>query len=377
MDPRRAAAKTGAKTGANREATTMRATTMRATHVWTFGALAVGALAVGAMAGCDVISGLSSIEAKPEGLTTSTASAGGAGGAGTTLATSSTGGATSTSSAGGGGSSATAGGGGAMPECSSPDDCDPTGTSCQLATCTDGACGIDLAPKGTACSDNGGETCDDEGNCVLGGCLDLAMNGTETDVDCGGSCKPCAESKGCKIPKDCSTAFCDLGRVHANGSPGTCGKCASDAACAMGEYCTVGGNCKKQLATGATCSKPSACLSGFCPQPDGFCCNTACDGSCDSCNQTGVEGTCTPVMKFDAGTPACTPYLCDGTLGTCPASCNGDADCIAGGFCRASNKTCHPIKLALAASCEAPNECSSTYCCGMGMMKTCVEAPCP
>ncbi|HMU40463.1 MAG TPA: fibrinogen-like YCDxxxxGGGW domain-containing protein, partial [Pseudomonadota bacterium] len=36
-------------------------------------------------------------------------------------------------------------------------------------------------------------------------------NGTETDVDCGGSCKPCALSQGCSIGADCTTNLCNQG----------------------------------------------------------------------------------------------------------------------------------------------------------------------
>src|SRR5947209_599696 len=40
------------------------------------------------------------------------------------------------------------------------------------------------------------------------GCMDGAQDGDETDIDCGGSCKPCDTGKGCARGKDCLSTFC-------------------------------------------------------------------------------------------------------------------------------------------------------------------------
>ena len=42
----------------------------------------------------------------------------------------------------------------------------------------------------------------------LPSCTDGKKNQTETDVDCGGSCSPCAQAKACKADKDCITKAC-------------------------------------------------------------------------------------------------------------------------------------------------------------------------
>jgi len=42
-------------------------------------------------------------------------------------------------------------------------------------------------------------------------CTDLAQNGDETDIDCGGSCSPCDMGQACLVPTDCSTALCEGG----------------------------------------------------------------------------------------------------------------------------------------------------------------------
>lgn len=64
----------------------------------------------------------------------------------------------------------------------------------------------------------GGEQCDD-GNTLNGDgcsasctteprCTDGIRNGTETDVDCGGSCAACAAGRSCSQNSDCSTGSC-------------------------------------------------------------------------------------------------------------------------------------------------------------------------
>jgi len=59
-----------------------------------------------------------------------------------------------------------------------------------LADCSDPACAGDAACR---------VTCDDG-----------KLNGTETDVDCGGGCTPCAVGKACAADADCAaTAICD------------------------------------------------------------------------------------------------------------------------------------------------------------------------
>jgi hypothetical protein len=45
--------------------------------------------------------------------------------------------------------------------------------------------------------------------CVANQCLDHALDGTETDIDCGGpTCAPCAAGKRCLIDADCATMLC-------------------------------------------------------------------------------------------------------------------------------------------------------------------------
>ena len=39
-------------------------------------------------------------------------------------------------------------------------------------------------------------------------CVDGAINGSETDIDCGGSCDACALGKVCENTNDCGEGFC-------------------------------------------------------------------------------------------------------------------------------------------------------------------------
>ena len=75
---------------------------------------------------------------------------------------------------------------------------------------------------------------------------------------------------------------------------------------------TVGG-CHLVVGVGdldyVTCLSPDECDSGACV--DGFCCDRACDGDCEACNVTGVEGTCSP-SPAGSGDCASGTGVCDG-----------------------------------------------------------------
>ena len=47
-------------------------------------------------------------------------------------------------------------------------------------------------------------------------CADRVKNGDETDVDCGGSCGPCAEGRSCKAGADCTGKSCVAGLCCVN-----------------------------------------------------------------------------------------------------------------------------------------------------------------
>jgi outer membrane protein OmpA-like peptidoglycan-associated protein len=114
-------------------------------------------------------------------------------------------------------------------------------------------------------------------------------------------------------------------------------------------------SCVRLKDLGEGCGASTECASGACA--DGVCCNTACDGQCEACDETGSEGTCTAVTGAPRGErPACDSDgsvcggVCDGTgraactypsaavqcgtpgcsegVATVSATCNGAGSCL-------------------------------------------------
>jgi len=149
---------------------------------------------------------------------------------------------------------------------------------------------------------------------------------------------------------------------------------------------------------GAACAAPSDCQSAFCV--DGVCCDSACTGTCLSCNTTGGAGHCTPVPAgqdprnacADQGAPSCgTNGACDGT-GACaryvagtactPPSCAGGVLTMAGvcdgaGTCaHGAAVSCTPFTCAdptrCATICASDADCTPPFTCTGG---TCGRQP--
>jgi hypothetical protein len=91
-------------------------------------------------------------------------------------------------------------------------------------------------------------------------CTDATKNGSETDVDCGGSCTtPCADGKGCSAPSDCMSSVCNLSTSLCVASPcldGAKGGTETDVDC--------GGMCSTKCAFGKSCVGGADCTTGFC-----------------------------------------------------------------------------------------------------------------
>lgn len=74
---------------------------------------------------------------------------------------------------------------------------------------------------------------------------------------------------------------------------------------------------------GGSCGDRSECASGFfCV--GGLCCNTPCNGACESCANPGTEGTCSS---------ACGAFACDSAANACFNACTTNEQCVAGGLC--------------------------------------------
>jgi len=110
--------------------------------------------------------------------------------------------------------------------CSSDGDC-AMGTCldsfCRTAACTNGMMdagevGVDCGGECPGCADTSACTLDEDclsNRCdmmVCTSCTDGIQNGTESDVDCGGSdCRPCFGGEACTAGTDCSSGVCNAG----------------------------------------------------------------------------------------------------------------------------------------------------------------------
>jgi hypothetical protein len=254
--------------------------------------------------------------------------------------------------------------------------------------------------------------------CIDARCLDGALDGSETDVDCGGDlCAPCASGDACREASDCESGVCTDER---------CTPCVEHAECGEGRFC-LDGACTGGKELGAICAADDECASGFCPGDDGVCCESACDGGCEACHfiKTGLDsGACAAVVEgfdpdaectdegaatcgsngqgcngdaeapgcivYPAGTPcraegcldgqaapalscdgegtceeigavACAPFACDAAGLACRASCTLDEDCAPGNYCDGASCVGHKP---LGAACAEGSECSSGFCPG-------------
>jgi len=186
-----------------------------------------------------------------------------------------------------------------------------------------------------ACRKKSGLGCTTKDECASGFCADSYC----CESACSGGCDVCNATKG----KCTAVAAGDPG-ASPSCAPYSCGggaacptTCTSDAGCATGFYCAVGGTCTKVKDNKAACDAKTdcasppcrQCASGFCV--DGYCCGTACDGPCDECSS--IPGKCTFMSKGATGAPSCGPFVCTGTDATCTTSCVTSADCSKTGWC--------------------------------------------
>jgi hypothetical protein len=145
-----------------------------------------------------------------------------------------------------------------------------------------------------------------------------------------------------------------------------------------------------------SCDEDAQCESGFCPEADGVCCESACDAPCMACGSKktgGLNGSCMPVIEGTdpnddcAGDAACLPEAgccndevippgdtcpdvctsCEG--GTCVIACQGleacrdeTITCPEGFACRlicAGDKACQKTKVTCPATYACDIECSA------------------
>ncbi len=193
-------------------------------------------------------------------------------------------------------------------------------TGCGAATCADGALLSSYTQIGA---------CNGAGSCTAGsGDCGTYKCSTTTPTTCGVKCSAktqCSIGNYCDLTLGICVPIVGLGNSCSDPSACPSGYCVDgvccEAACGSGYSCnanaTTKGHCRKLQ--GVACTVNAECATGNCV--DGFCCSGACSGSCEACNVSGKEGTCTPIVgQPKSGHPACSATTTDPT---CGLSCNG------------------------------------------------------
>ncbi|HEY5920193.1 MAG TPA: hypothetical protein VIV11_00925 [Kofleriaceae bacterium] len=98
------------------------------------------------------------------------------------------------------------------------------------------------------------------GNCALGTpantCFDRIRDGDESDIDCGGTCLPCAGGETCSAATDCQSASCNGTCAAPSCSDGVESGYETDVDCG-GRYCSA-------CAIGQRCRGDGDCATGRC-----------------------------------------------------------------------------------------------------------------
>ena len=117
------------------------------------------------------------------------------------------------------------------------DDGNAVDTDACRSTCVPAACGDGVVQTDVEACDDGNADDTDEctAACVEPSCSDTTKNGSESDVDCGGSkCLPCALGGACVLSSDCAASLCLAGTC---GVPKSCQAIkAADPALPSGVY---------------------------------------------------------------------------------------------------------------------------------------------
>lgn len=150
-------------------------------------------------------------------------------------------------------------------------------------------------------------------------------------------------------------------------------------ACDAESDCSAGFRCWRGLCTqdagwpeGVACITAEDCASGFCTT--GRCCNRACTGNCERCDDPADLGFCQVRVAGSTPVPLCGLALCDGTNATCDGSCTADVYCAPQAWC-ASSLRCE-AKRALGANCPRPEACDSGFCADGRCCESACSQPC-
>jgi hypothetical protein len=253
-----------------------------------------------------------------------------------------------------------------------------TGGVCAVATCSDGVrnggesgvdCGGPTAcprcPIGQGCvsamdcvnanCDFGSMTC----AATTASCSDGILNGSETDVDCGGACPSCPNGAHCQLDADCAGGSCSAG-ICATATTFSCTDGVKD-----GDETDIdcGGSCPG-CAFGGRCFVSTDCFSGVCDPMRRRCLGSCTDGVLDGretdvdCGFNACGVTCADgkqcVINNDCASNLCTGGICQTTSCTdgIRSGTETDVDC-GGNVCRACQA---------GQRCRAPTDCFNGQC---------------
>ena len=201
------------------------------------------------------------------------------------------------------------------------------------------------------------------GACATPSCGDGTLNGSETDVDCGGSCPGCAPGGHCVLGSDCVSLSCNVtcqaptcadGIQNGGESSTDCGGSTQCSRCNPGQACGVPADCASSVCTNSVCQGPT-CTDSV---QNGSETDVDCGGS--SCQPCSIGQKC-------GGNVDCTTGLCMG--GVCAQTCGDgvkdgsetDVDCGGGSCPRCADGR----KCAVTGDCTSSN-CQSGVCCTSG-----------
>jgi len=263
------------------------------------------------------------------------------------------------------------------------------GISCSVGqTCVEGECA-------KTCRNS--DECDEDSACLEGvctgpNCSDGILNGTETDVDCGGSCAACGVGQTCGSPNDCGAAEVSdwsecVFPADACAESGTQMRTVKSYPC-VESICGENTeeelqNCARQTA-GMVCDDGNPCTHGQCAGGDcasqPFCAGTTQNCGCSTCEDCSTGNAwvnvgaayaccqggsrCTSCQNQEYRTFSCNQNSCGYTVTDTRTQRNNCAACNDGNSC--TNDSCSN------GVCQASSICAgTTSSCGCSSCTSC------
>jgi hypothetical protein len=213
------------------------------------------------------------------------------------------------------------------------------------------------------CEDCGTQTCNPSarsfGQCVGDPALSQCAGNVLTACNASGSLVTTACPFGCQPGGGACASSCPQGQKPCNTSCIPNGQCCGG--CGGSTPVCENGTCVARR-NGEGCSVNNECASGICR--DGFCCNSACTGQCESCASSNNRGTCVAVT---------TPRTACAGSGACGGRCDGfnRATCVYPGTATSCGVPACTSNTFTTSACNANGSCTtSSASCQFGCLVT-------